>query len=1299
MRLKLLQVQDFKSYAKTHTFGPFDPFTCVIGPNGAGKSNLMDAISFVLGVQASHLRSSSLASLIHRPTQDSRSGQPLGPQSCKVTMYLVEDGDTEHRLERQVDLRGVCEYSVNGQSLSKKEYDAWLQERHIHVAARNFLVFQGDVETIASQSPMDLTRLLEKISGSETLILEYEQLKERQTEAISVSTKAYQRKRAMAAEARQLADRQAEAKRYQSLRKERIKLQERLVIWQLYRISHHLSTHQNELSTLRSQARKEEERRQELEQSVANTRKEEAKWTKDLLEHERNLRKLGRDADEQKPEVEMYEERVRSLEQKLHASALTFRRIQEDCQRKQKSVASLRKDWERLHQAHQIHQAKEEKRNMERQARLEKARRTHITLDTEQQEMYDQIRKQADAITATEMEERERLIRQIKLTQGTIQRMEGTVHSLNRRERELMDRASQLISRLDEITTQESTLQQDLSRTETSIKRMRTEELRLEQLEQDLIEKAQEIGKRLSEAQSALREDKIGRRRREALIALRRHTKGCLGTLRDLVSPTDRQFDIALRAALGRHGEAIVMEREKEAKECIQYARDHRLGVFTFLPLDTLAHYQDDRSKGQKIMERVEAIQKHQGRQLAWSALDCARINPRYGSSVGSGQLDRALRYALKDVVFVQDIAAGRLLCYEKGIRIKAVALDGTIFHKSGLLSGSAGGSEESLRAKEWTDHDVEHLMERRQELIEEARKAERDRRRHATKGEEMLRLQEMLGRIRGDLQAWDTMMDGDDQGKRETSSKILALERMIKEKQDEALSLHTQLDHLEGRAKEKVEGIFTSFKQATGISNIHQWEEVRWMLQHPNDPSIWNRSHHGTSVGDDEMAQGARLSRQLSLLDHQIHYEEQQAKEWEARACRIQEGRERDEATLAEVKQLHAKALASCQEVMGAADSEKVRVQELREMTGTREGGRAALVKGKGKGIDLQQRKLKSLLQSREDRERRQREVEGELIRWRGRWDALVEESSLSGVVIPYIQDPSSHEMNDEGSVPPVDYSRLSADEREIAEQEEEEEGGRDDGLTGPNSTQDQMSPEGKGQKKTWRGRMEDRLGRLREEEDRLAPSMRVTDRAGEIQEKFQEAERAFDEARREARHAKGLFEEIKQRRYARFMDAYTHVSQRIDAVYKALTSSRSVPMGGTAYLTLEFIPEEPYLSGVQYHAMPPLKRFREMDSLSGGEKTMAALALLFTVHSYRPAPFFVLDEVDAALDSANVAKVASFLQTHSQQADVQFLVISLKASLYEHANSLMGVYKDHSLGPESLSSRVLSLKVSGST
>lgn len=67
----------------------------------------------------------------------------------------------------------------------------------------------------------------------------------------------------------------------------------------------------------------------------------------------------------------------------------------------------------------------------------------------------------------------------------------------------------------------------------------------------------------------------------------------------------------------------------------------------------------------------------------------------------------------------------------------------------------------------------------------------------------------------------------------------------------------------------------------------------------------------------------------------------------------------------------------------------------------------------------------------------------------------------------------------------------------------------------------------------------------------------------------------------------------------------------------------------------------EEPFLHGVKFTAMPPTKRFRDMDQLSGGEKTVAALGLLFAIHSFHPSPFFVLDEVDAALDNTNVEKV----------------------------------------------------------
>ena len=82
-------------------------------------------------------------------------------------------------------------------------------------------------------------------------------------------------------------------------------------------------------------------------------------------------------------------------------------------------------------------------------------------------------------------------------------------------------------------------------------------------------------------------------------------------------------------------------------------------------------------------------------------------------------------------------------------------------------------------------------------------------------------------------------------------------------------------------------------------------------------------------------------------------------------------------------------------------------------------------------------------------------------------------------------------------------------------------------------------------------------------------------------------------------------------------------------------MTRSSKHPLGGNAYLTLDDT-EEPFKGGMKFNAMPPMKRFRDMYQLSGGEKTVASLALLFAIHSYHPAPFFVMDEVDAALDNS---------------------------------------------------------------
>lgn len=88
--------------------------------------------------------------------------------------------------------------------------------------------------------------------------------------------------------------------------------------------------------------------------------------------------------------------------------------------------------------------------------------------------------------------------------------------------------------------------------------------------------------------------------------------------------------------------------------------------------------------------------------------------------------------------------------------------------------------------------------------------------------------------------------------------------------------------------------------------------------------------------------------------------------------------------------------------------------------------------------------------------------------------------------------------------------------------------------------------------------------------------------------------------------------------------------------------------------------------------------------------------LALRWRAHprfsrSYQPSPFFVLDEVDAALDNTNVARIANYIRAHSSTS-FQFVVISLKGSLYERSEALVGIYRDQDVN----SSRTLTLDVS---
>ena len=85
--------------------------------------------------------------------------------------------------------------------------------------------------------------------------------------------------------------------------------------------------------------------------------------------------------------------------------------------------------------------------------------------------------------------------------------------------------------------------------------------------------------------------------------------------------------------------------------------------------------------------------------------------------------------------------------------------------------------------------------------------------------------------------------------------------------------------------------------------------------------------------------------------------------------------------------------------------------------------------------------------------------------------------------------------------------------------------------------------------------------------------------------------------------------------------------------------------------------------------------KSWKNIANLSGGEKTLSSLALVFALHHYRPTPLYVMDEIDAALDFKNVSIVGHYIKERTK--DAQFIIISLRNNMFELADRLVGIYK----------------------
>jgi structural maintenance of chromosome 4 len=146
--------------------------------------------------------------------------------------------------------------------------------------------------------------------------------------------------------------------------------------------------------------------------------------------------------------------------------------------------------------------------------------------------------------------------------------------------------------------------------------------------------------------------------------------------------------------------------------------------------------------------------------------------------------------------------------------------------------------------------------------------------------------------------------------------------------------------------------------------------------------------------------------------------------------------------------------------------------------------------------------------------------------------------------------------------------------------------------------------------------------------------------------------------------------YDDLRKKRLDEFMAGFNTIALKLKEMYQMIT------LGGDA--ELELVDSlDPFIEGIVFSVRPPKKSWKNIRNLSGGEKTLSSLALVFALHHYKPTPLYVMDEIDAALDFRNVSIVAHYIKERTKNA--QFVIISLRNNMFELADRLVGIYKTH--------------------
>ena len=694
LKLHKLILENFKSFQGRNEIGYFQDFSVVLGPNGSGKSNIIDALSFVFGLNAQQMRTRNLKELIYHPHSSSSSNKA---QNCSVEIIfkknlknpsqkLITQALDEISFRRTVNASGSSSFYFNDKKMTQEDYVQKLMDFSIPVNSMYFILGQGGVDSLFSSKRNKIEQIIEVLSGSYKYKERYDELvkklEEKNNELNSLSSQINSIKLDKNKIKAQLENK--------GLYKDNINkiqtLMKKIYLYQFAEQDAIKSICEDNLEGLTEEIKKvENEKKNEINDMKENEKElgNNKKNIENIMKEEMELQK---ELDQKKNKIKIVEDDIKKCETDIFNNISVCNQLKEDLKKKESKKKALIKEQTEL--SNDIKEIKK-------------------ILNTNIDESISKLTK--EQITE---------FKSLSLSlQSSISSNISQLNSLELNSQNLFSKKSLLEKTLSQSEIEKNTaetsvnntsneidkIKENLDKKEKRIKEMKKNFEKSEKNKEELAHQYQniytELENKVTELSNFKVENNESRRRKKIGEFMSKNDK-VYGFLFELIKPLQKKFELSIKVSLLRYLDYLVVENYETSVKVSEFLQNNEINC-DVLVLENIPKVKEvDQTKRLKVGSEGNFI---------YDLIESKKKS-----------VENAIKFFLKDLILCKP--ENIPILRERGFR-KFITEDGTVYRRNNI----SGGNYKNLdrynfiyKSKEESDKIIDQLKKDIDKLSED---------------------------------------------------------------------------------------------------------------------------------------------------------------------------------------------------------------------------------------------------------------------------------------------------------------------------------------------------------------------------------------------------------------------------------------------------------------------------------------------------------------------------------------------------------------------------------------------------